>query len=164
MKILLVSAAFGLAALAAPAFAADGPQWYGNLGYTHHDGDASLGTVDARVGALLTPHFGLEGEFGVGVNDDTVGGFKVDAKSTAGIYAIGVLPVSDKFDVFARIGYGQDRIKVQGLGSSNQDGARYGVGAQYLFDGKNGVRADYTRHDNDDFDSNSWSIAYVRKF
>ena len=50
--------------------------------------------------------------------------------------------------------------------SDDGDSWNYGVGGQYSFDGKNGVRADYTRHDFKDSSTNAdvWSVAYVRKF
>ena len=53
------------------------------------------------------------------------------------------------------------------------DGFAFGGGAEYLFDGKNGIRADITFLDSDDNNINgvdfsgtaeTYSIAYVRKF
>ena len=47
------------------------------------------------------------------------------------------------------------------------DSWNYGVGGQYSFDGKNGVRVDYTRESFQEHganDANVWSIAYIRRF
>lgn len=41
----------------------------------------------------------------------------------------------------------------------------YGVGGQYFFDGKNGVRVDYTRQDFSGMPTeDTWSVAYTRRF
>jgi hypothetical protein len=47
------------------------------------------------------------------------------------------------------------------------DSVNYGLGAQYDFNGKDGVRLDYTRYDAQDRgdpNSNVWGVSYVRKF
>lgn len=153
--------------------------FYGSLGYSQTDLDGlKLGAITGRLGARFGPYLGVEGEGGFGVNDDrlaaaTIGGmpFDVELKSTFAAYAVGYLPVSPNADLYARLGYGTTRIRgsVGGTGSlSMTDGDEswnYGVGGQYFFDGKNGVRADYTRHEfarGDD--ANTWSVGYVRKF
>ncbi len=68
-----------------------------------------------------------------------------------------------------RGGYGGSRIKVSGTGFSASDSEgswNYGGGAQYSFDGKNGLRAEYTRHDfgNGARAADVWAASYVRKF
>ena len=71
--------------------------------------------------------------------------------------------------ILARGGYGTTKIGASALGVSaagSDESWNYGVGGQYLFDGQNGVRVDYTRHDfgSGNEDANVWSVAYVRKF
>ncbi len=47
------------------------------------------------------------------------------------------------------------------------DSVNYGVGGEYFFDGKNGVRVDYTRFDfqkSGAADADTWSVGYVRRF
>ncbi len=50
--------------------------------------------------------------------------------------------------------------------SESYSGLTAGVGAQYFFDGNNGVRFDVTRHEYDDLDGglDSVAITYVRRF
>jgi hypothetical protein len=101
-----------------------------------------------------------------------VGGTNVSVKldSQEALYGVGFLPVSPNFDLLARVGYGhtEGSGSVAGVSASAKgDSWNYGVGGQYTFDGKNGVRVDYTReafqsHGTDD--ANVWSVAYVRKF
>jgi hypothetical protein len=179
-------AAAGLTALAAPAFAQSGAWYspsglYGDLGYTNLDTtnspDTDLSAITGRVGARFGRYLGVEGEVSGGVGDDDSRIIAGDSVRThldnqyAG-YLVGYLPVTPQFEFLARVGYGgqQYDIKDRTLGVSEGyhfDSVNYGVGAQYNFTPKDGVRVDYTRFDaqkDDAPDQNVWSVAYVRKF
>lgn len=183
MKALITAAsAIALAAFlpaaasaqtAAPANTA--PTFYGTLGYTDTNlGQLNLGSIQGRVGARFGQYFGVEGELSTGVNGDTtdVGGTeaKVKQNSQEAIYGVGFLPLAPNFDLLARVGYGHTSGTEAIAGVTpilRSDSWNYGVGGQYSFDGKNGVRLDYTReafqaHGAED--ANVWSVAYVRKF
>ena len=80
---------------------------------------------------------------------------------------MGFAPVGANTDVFARFGYGNSKIKASAGGvsaSDDGDSWNYGVGAQHHFDGVNGVRVDWTRHDFDGANIDVWAVAYTRKF
>ena len=180
MKTLIASAASAVLALAIPALAsaqvaATGTTFYGSLGYAGASVDGyDLGAIQGRLGARFGQHFGVEGELSGGTNGDkaSIGGVpvKVDLQNQAAIYGVGFLPLSPNFDLLARVGYGESKIKastVNGVSATGDgDSWNYGVGGQYHFDDKNAVRADYTRHDFQDSGANAdvWSLAYVRKF
>lgn len=180
MKTLIaLSTATLLATAAIPAIADaqdtnTGTNFYGTLGYAGSSVDGiDLGAVQGRLGARFGQHFGVEGELSGGVKNDktTVAGVpaKVELEHQAAVYGVGFLPVSPNVDLFARVGYGDNKIKASVPGASaTEDGNswNYGAGAQYTFDGKNGVRADYTRYDFQHSSANAdvWSLAYVRKF
>jgi len=181
MKTLLLVAvsAAALAALAPAAASAQttantGTTFYGTLGYADTDLDhVNLGSIQGRLGARFGQYFGVEGELAGGVKSDTVnvGGtdVKVKLNSQEAIYGVGFLPLSPNFDLLARVGYGhsQGTGSVAGVSATAKgDSWNYGVGGQYSFDGKNGIRVDYTREDfrNSGSDANVWSVAYVRKF
>ena len=147
---------------------------YGQLGYedTHVDG-ANLGAIQGRLGARLGNYVGGEAELSGGVKNDTVnvGGTPVDVhlRNQEAVYGVGFLPITPRFDFFGRVGYGHTSLDVDaaaGQVHGGQDSWNYGGGGQYYFDDKNGVRADYTRHEfvhgpeNEDV----WAIGYVRKF
>jgi outer membrane immunogenic protein len=167
MKAILATAAAAAAiAMAAPATAQT--QVDASVGYSHVDaGDANLGAVTGRVG-VRSGWFGAEGEVSFGVGDDDVGAAKVNLDNQWAIYGKAIAPVSENFDVFARVGYGESRIetKLAGVTAKNTDQSwNYGVGAEWFFDPNNGVRADYTRHDFDETDeADVWALSYVRKF
>jgi outer membrane immunogenic protein len=147
---------------------------YGQLGYedNHLDG-ANLGAIQGRLGAKFGSYVGVEGELSGGVKSDTVnvGGTPVNLslRNQEAIYGVGFLPITPKFDLFGRMGYGHSSIKGETAVAEvtgGQDSWNYGGGGQYFFDDKNGVRADYTRHEfvhgpeNEDV----WALGYVRKF
>lgn len=177
MKSLIAKAAIAaIAAAAVPALASaqdTGVQAYGSVGYSHADLDeVNLGAIQGRLGLKFNPYFGVEGELAGGVKGENtnIGGVpaKVELNHQAAIYGVGFLPVAPNADLYARIGYGTQEVEASAAGvSARGDGEswNYGVGGQYFFDEKNGVRADYTRHDfEDDGEANVWSIGYVRKF
>ena len=180
MKALIaISTAALLAGAAIPAVADaqeanSGTSIYGTLGYAASSAEGvDVGAIQGRLGARFGQYFGVEGELAGGVKGDKtqVGGVpvKVDLEHQAAIYGVGFLPVSPNVDLFARVGYGNTKLKASAAGTSASDDGdswNYGVGGQYSFDGKNGVRADYTRHDFKDSSTNAdvWSVAYVRKF
>lgn len=180
MKVLITAAAATALAALLPAAASaqtatSGTSFYGTLGYADTDLDpVNLGAIQGRIGARFGQNFGVEGELSAGVKDDKVNVAGTDVKvkldHQEAIYGVGFLPISPNFDLLARIGYGhtQGSGSVSGVSATAKgDSWNYGVGGQYLFDGQNGVRLDYTREafrGRDTNDANVWSVAYVRKF
>jgi hypothetical protein len=183
MKALITAAsALALAALL-PAVASaqtagpatSGTTFYGTLGYADTSLDhVDLGAIQGRVGARFGQYFGVEGELSAGVKSDKVNvapgtDVKVKLESQEAIYGVGFLPLSPNFELLARVGYGhtEGSGSVAGVSASAKgDSWNYGVGGQYTFDGKNGVRVDYTRENfnSSSDDANVWAISYVRKF
>ncbi len=198
-KLFLLTAALGVSTFGAMTAQADDEGLYVNIGATllnadlDSSGDAAVDAllgdsltftaVTGRAGYRLTDYLAVEGEVGIGLGgedlNDTVtvqgidvavnGDVKVDAYYAA--FARGILPVSEDFDIFARVGYGQAELGVditasaEGLTSSvseseTGDDFLFGVGAEYGFTQNDGVRLDYTRFD----DVNIVSLAYSRKF
>ncbi|MBW8816509.1 MAG: porin family protein [Caulobacterales bacterium] len=145
-----------------------------NLGYTDA-GQANIWGVQGRLGYRFNNWLGAEGELGTGLKGDnnTVAGDRVHTKlrHEEAIYGVGFLPVAPGTDILARVGYGNSRIKVNdetaGFSDAfNYHSWNYGVGAQHLFDGANGIRADFTRQEftHDRGHANVWTVGYVRKF
>lgn len=173
-KSLTVSAmAAGIALMAGPALAHDHDTGvYGTAGYTHFDGDgAAVGGITGRLGYKFNPNFGIEGEASFGVNDDEVVvlGTRVDVEldNAFGVYGVGFLPVSEKFEFLGRIGYQSTEVTGSALGvtvSDEFDGLAVGVGGQFWASEKFGIRGEYTRLEGDDAESDSFSISGVVKF
>lgn len=175
MKSILLTAA-ALALVSAPALAQEpAARVTGSVGYTQLEGDdASLGTVTARGAYNINRYVGVEGEASVGVKDDDVvfGGVntKLEHEYDLAGYVVGTLPISPNFELFGRVGYGTTEVKASTAGfAATEDGnsVNYGVGANYFFDGKNGVRADWTRRDfqeDQGGELDTYGVGYVRRF
>ena len=173
-NVLLATAALTL--IAAPALAQEpGSRVTGSVGYTQLDGDsADLGAVTGRLGYRFTPYFGIEGEASIGVKDDdiTLGAVNgtVEHDYDAAAYGVATLPVNENLELFGRLGYGTTSIKADVAGfTAREDGesVNYGVGANYFIDGRNGIRADWTRRDfRDDRagELDTYGLSFVRRF
>ena len=200
MKFILATAAAAAICAAAPAlaFAQDNTQSpdgaYANLGWSHvTTNGASTEGIQGRLGYRFMPFLGVEGELRGGLTTGnatvnyTTGAPPVTTAITSGVkqsmagagYVVGFLPLMpNRLDLLARVGYGWSRYDLTptGLAASHADehGLRYGVGGQYLFDGSNGVRVDWTREHMSNFtvptglavDNNAsvWGVSFVHKF
>lgn len=164
-KTLIAAAAAAVTLIAAPAMAQDLDS-YMNLGYSVIDADgADLGAGTIRVGTTWRQYFGVELEASLGVVNDGPAGGEVEMDQSAAIYAVGHLPVGENFEVMARAGWGRAKYSV-GTAAATDSSFNYGVAAQFTWDENNGVRADWTRHEFEDFslEADVYSLSYVRKF
>ena len=187
-SFLVVSAAalaLGAAVAAAPASAQVDPRdntashyWYGMLGSTNHEVfSSSLFTLDGSLGARWG-WFGVEGEFGWGINHHRLGtgltsntgmtGTSVGLNNQQTIYGVGYLPLGRNIDLFARGGWGRTQWNFKGMAHPNDQDTNWNVGGggQWFWNGDNGIRAEYTH---ETFDvaaptADSWSVSYVLKF
>ena len=189
MKFIIAAAAAAFCAAPAAALAADAVPTgvYGSIGYADaHSSGIDLGAIQGRLGYRFNNWLGVEGELAAGVGSDkssqTVGGATVDTKiklnDQEAIYGVGFLPLSSNFDLLARVGYGHQNAKVTASAAggggpiavsdtAKGDSWNYGVGAQYHFDGKNGVRGDFTHEEFTQGNSGHadvWAIAYTHRF
>jgi hypothetical protein len=82
------------------------------------------------------------------------------------VYGVAYLPLTPKADFFARVGYGGGGSKAAPVGFGGQDAWKYGAGAQYFPNARDGLRADFTRQDfrNSRVKANVVSMGYVRRF
>jgi len=178
-KLAICAFVVGTAATAASANAAD---FYASAGVSSFDSEqpgAKLAAIQGRVGAKFLPYLGVEAEAGTGISSDTwhllyapyLGTVKTELNYQVAGYVVGTLPVSTKAELFARVGYGKAKfdqdVLMDGQGGSSsvsRDGWAFGAGAQYFFDGKSGVRLDYTRHEVDEGHIDAWSAGFVHRF
>ena len=193
MKAFMAAASAAVLACAVPAIAAaqTAPPTglYGTLGYSNsHADDVNLGAIQGRLGYRLNGWLGVEGELAGGVKSDDISGTvgtnlvtgKLKLSHQEAIYAVGFLPVGTNFDVLGRVGYGHQKAKISdatvvgtgvsasGISTSvDGDSWNFGVGAQYHWDGMNGIRADYTREEfrgDNSGHADVWAIAFSHRF
>lgn len=172
-KNLLIAAAVSALTLsgAAAVSAQDVGHVYGSVGVQSTDNDTTdtkLNSVNARVGTKITPHFGVEGEAAFGTNKDSTAAGKYKLTNKVGVYGVGYLPVSPKFDLIGRVGVSDTDLKAPAAAGKLEQGTSldYGVGAQYHLDDSYALRADVTRSDfnGDKGQSTSSTVSLVKKF
>lgn len=146
-KVLIASLLSSL--FAAPAFAmAPGPYIALDINSTSVTNTGPLGNPGTgfRIGAgyRITPNLGVEANYGETGSSNSVAGmsYKVSAFQLA---AIGIYPVNDQIDVFARLGASANKVTPSGysLPSTNKTDLLVGVGGQYHFNQNWGVRLMY---------------------
>lgn len=147
---------------------------YGNIGAEAVEFDSY--NVVARLGYEISENFSVEGQGSLGLIDDDIEGFDVGVDNSFAGFVRGSLPVSDQFSLFAKGGYHVTKFGVDGDGideSLKIDGLAYGAGVEYMFDEKNGLRADVTFLDSSDDDiegvdfsgtAETYALTFVRKF
>ena len=181
MKTLIALAAVAaVGAVAAPAFAQTLPAltpvtYSASVGFAGTDTlGAALNAINLRAGADFGKYVGVEAEGAFGVNSpygkDALSATQLHMNSEYAAYGVARWPVLADANVFARVGYGHTEFKATGVTSSvtnGLDSVNYGAGAEYLVDGKDGVRVDFTRSNFEGHGlqvANTWSIGYVRRF
>lgn len=170
MKFLKMAlATTAIAAFASTASAQDSGA-YVNIGVDAIEFDAY--TASVKLGYNFTEYFGVEGQAGFGIIDQEVGNVDVGVDNTFAGFGIARFPVSESFELFARVGYHATKFGVSGAisGDLDTDGLAAGVGGQYFYNGgPNGLRVEYTALDIDSSQGNLGggdvvSASYVRKF
>jgi len=125
--------------------------------------DSDTGAIGGHAGYDFTPYFGIEGEVLIGVQDESftfegatvADDVEVDVgmDSIFGVFAKANLPLGERFNAFARVGYAAGEVElstdVEGgvTLSDTADGVGYGVGASFDFTPQIYVRGDFTRYD-----------------
>ena len=193
MRFFVAAAALAAMGVAAPALAQDAttPTYgglYGDLGWAGIDTHNTMtNAIEGRVGWRFGRYLGVEGELSAGLAGDHFTSNATGTPTTVGVkqslagagYAVGFFPVGPKFDLLARVGYGASRYNISPAGLAHyhlsENGVRYGAGAQYFFDGANGLRADYTREHMGSFtdtpgffagdrNANVYAVTFAHKF
>tara|TARA_R110002072_G_scaffold20221_2_gene73862 strand:+ start:182 stop:703 length:522 start_codon:yes stop_codon:yes gene_type:complete len=134
-------------------------------------GDFNLDSVVLRGGYDFNKHFGIEAQANIGVGGDTVVDlgvpFEMSLSYAASLFGVLRLVSNESGSIFVRAGYTAAEYETSALGTSitdNPDAWAYGVGGEYFFDARNGVRFDYTMVDYDGDDADVYGITYVRRF
>jgi OOP family OmpA-OmpF porin len=146
----IIVAALLSSVFAAPAFA-DGTGFYGALdvntwslsNVNTNENEPSTGFRLAG-GYHFTPNWGAEFGYTESGNGVSFGqNYIVESTQFA---ATGTYPISEQFDVFGKLGYAMNKITgdaTSGCSSCSKNDLLYGIGAQYNFNKKIGLRLQY---------------------
>lgn len=166
--ILAVLAAAGLAA--SPAFAADGTGFYVGAGAGSFgiklDGnsfDASDFGYKVFGGYNFIRYLGAEIEY-IDGGSPSDHGISVDMYGF-NFSAVGIWPVTDQFDLFAKAGFISWDADAQGFGGDSGEDFSWGVGAGFNFTDQFGLRGEYQAFEiADTSDVYLWSASVVWRF
>ena len=156
------------ALVAAPAMAADDAGFYvgAGIGYSSLDvGSFSGSDTGFRLlaGYQFMKYFAVEAEYVDGGSPDD-GGLKIDL-SGFNLSAMGMLPLGEQFDLYAKLGMIWWDAKAHGFGKDSGEDFSWAVGAGYSFTDQFGVRLEYQGFEIEDTDTaDLFSIAATWKF
>jgi len=148
MKKIAIAAALSVAFITAPAFAAD-PYTYIGINAGQNDMDFPGVKASTAMGVFGGYSFNeyIAAEIAYvdfGKVDTDVTGTSVKGNA-ASVVAVGSLPLSREFSLFAKLGYAS--TKVESGASESKEEATYGVGAQFNPANNNiGIRLGYDNY------------------
>ena len=178
----IILAALAASAVAAPAFAQTADSVEPTSAFTpvvavsaglgrFADGSEEFegGSAIVRTSLRLHRNFGVEADGSFGLETSDIAGYDFKMKHTVAGYVVGYWPLADNVDLIGRVGYGESEFEISNGVASVSDaysGVTAGVGAQYFFDEKNGLRMDVTRHHYEELGGGMDSVmfTYVRNF
>lgn len=148
---------------------------YGTLGAVLYDTDLDIAGIQGRLGIQSAKYFGAEVEGSIGLISDKESFGAAELKSSVdyslGAFIRGVVPISQRLNIFSRAGYHVTGIDVALSDSTTTvedsdsfDGFAYGGGVEYALNPRDAIRLDYTRYDLGPGETESLVIAYARKF
>ncbi|MBZ8142680.1 hypothetical protein CLD22_22635 [Rubrivivax gelatinosus] len=151
---------------------------YGEISYLMMSADApsaafDLAAVRGFLGYEVHPNIALEAMFAIGVADDRVGPafdyVRLKLENSYGLYIKPKVNVTEKLELFARVGYAESKFKAtrRGYGSStDSDGdVSFGVGLKYTFAKNTYGAVDYMRYyDKDDLKVNGVTLGIGYQF
>jgi len=151
---------------------------YGLMGIDYSDPTYSFDTShDAfmfQAGYKINPYVAVEGRYWTGSSDDyTTGGTNYSTEVDAwGIYVKPMYPVTEEFDIYALLGYGDtdpSNTKDASWPTYDTDGFQWGLGASYDVTSNIAVFVDYTElyndtQNNEDMTIDSWNFGVTYKF
>lgn len=134
-------------------------------------------TVDLRVGTFLTPNFAIEGRFGIGVTDDSMGVTGVASVSSEidnyyGVYLRGQFPINNQISIYGLLGYANTEwnlsASIPGLavrGSFDDSDLSWGLGASFALNQSSSVGAEYlSLYDDGGFEVSGFGVNFMHKF
>lgn len=173
LKKNTLALALALVAGFAAVSSAQAQSLYAGVGYTQYnfEGSGSVAAIKPtaatfKLGYVISPNFAVEGRVAAPMSSDSVvvSGTKVDGKvdSHYGIFAKGMLPLSDMFSVYGLIGFNDLSLKVSGGSASytsSKSGSSYGLGLDVTVVKSVTLNAEWARHFSD-VTSMNFGVAY----
>lgn len=167
-----------------PAHAQDAaPRMYAEIGYTQFNAKESDSLdslkfspagVAGVIGYQLLPNIAVEGMVGLGAGEDKikVNGERTEVKghinNALGLFFKPSIAVSDRIDLFARVGWVRAELELSTPGFSVTDsgsGVAYGIGANFSLSKTSYIQANWMNYyKKDGFKIDGINVAYGFRF
>lgn len=157
MRIILAALATATLAFSSVVSADSGPYFGGGVGYFSLDSggfDASDTAFKAFGGYRMNSYFATELEYIDGGSPEDRG-VQIDVTGW-NLSVLGSWPITEQFDVFAKLGVLFWDGEARGLGERSDDSGEdfsYGVGADFKFGENWAIRGEYQRFEIEDTDT-----------
>ena len=150
--IRFAALALGLASVAAVQ-AQQGPYVGGSLSRVEVRIDglstAKPTALGIRLGSQVSPNFAVEARLGKGIADDSVNnGVNVEIDTYYGLYAKGILPMTNLFSAYGLLGYSRGEVTASGPGGSVSDwdnDVSYGLGVDFAITKNTTINVEWAR-------------------
>ncbi|MCU0941928.1 MAG: porin family protein [Hydrogenophaga sp.] len=145
-----------------------GSSLYGEIGYNSVSVTESGGGLTVKfkpdlltgvIGYRLNPNLSVEGLLGFGIGDDEItlngmaSGVMGEMGTTYGVFLRPSMAVSESVELFGRVGFVRNTLKLSGPGGSaslSDTGLAYGIGANFNLSKTSYLQANWTSYYNDD--------------
>ena len=149
-----------------------GAYGYGDMdlsfpGYSH---DENFNSFMLQAGYKINPYIAVEGRYWFVSSDTWDGGPEEFDTDSWGIYIKPMYPVTDAFDIYALLGYGDTSPEIGGSGPDyDTDGFQWGLGASYDINANFAVFVDYVNlyddtNGGEDLKIDTWNFGVTYKF
>lgn len=111
--------------------------------------DADVGMLSGKVGAMVSPYFGLEARAGFGANDDTIGGTDIELKSLFGGYATLNLANESPATPYLIFGFTRYEFELSNFAGSTSDDDSdfsFGIGVDVAINSALSANVEYMRY------------------
>lgn len=172
---LIAATVFSLGALGVSASEAGGYAGAGILNSGVDDSglnDRSTG-ADVFGGYRFNPNFSLEGFYAdLGKYEERIGAGRISLDAqTFGVRAVGAVPLTDGFSLYARVGFQRWDAKVEGsagtqllIGEDSGTDLTLGLGGEFAFSERVALRGGWDRYKFDDVDADAASLGLKISF
>ncbi len=110
--------------------------------------NAKPSAISLKLGSQSHPNFAVEARLGTGLTDDSVNGADLKIKNYYGLYAKGILPVSNEFAAYALGGYTRGKVSLSsptGSASDTDGDFSYGAGVDFSLSKNTALNLEWAR-------------------
>ncbi len=110
--------------------------------------DTEPSGINILIGYEFSKYFAVEGLLGAGISDDNVerSSFDFELKYVNGISAIGILPITETFNFYGKLGVAQVKYNDSDEDTSGASGVMFGAGASISVTEQFGFNLEYVRY------------------